>query len=135
MKDVVVPYYMNVNLYDDKGEKVSVVAKIDSGADNCSIDEKLAKDLGLSDRDDILAEADIANANGVSKRPVIRIEFEVSEYNIETVATVSDRSSLDCPLLIGRSALKHDSVRFLINPLEKAATLLKRVASRISLKS
>lgn len=128
-KVIVVPYFLEVQLKDDK-EKIHLVkAKVDSGADNCSIDENLAKKLGLCENNDIVAEADIVNANGIDKRPVIKINFIINDESIKTFATVADRGNLDCPLLIGRSALKNEKFKILIDPLQKVANQLKTIAS------
>lgn len=131
MKDIIVPYFLPVHLKNDEGKEIVVEAKVDSGADNCSLDEKLAKELGLNDHDDVVAEADIVNANGVDKRPVIQIHFNLGGEEIKTLATVADRSELDCPFLIGRSALKNDNVRFLVDPLKKIAYDLRKLASQL----
>ena len=112
-----------------------VLAKFDSGADNCSLDEKLAEELGLNQN--FVAEADIINANGSDKRPVIEILFQLKDNSIKikTYATLADRSDLDCPLLIGRNALQpNEELRFLINPetaFKKASKKLLYIATKI----
>lgn len=134
MKDLIVPFYLDVVILGSPDvESHTVSAKVDSGADNCSLDIRLAQKLGLAEAEEVVAEADIINANGVDKRPVVEIEFELEGIKIKTLATIADRTNLDCPFLIGRSALKNDEVRFLIDPLKRASSNLKKLAKNIRL--
>lgn len=77
-------------------------AKIDTGADRCSIDIGLAEALRLEE----VGEVKVRNANGVKKRPVYAatIKFERDRYDV--TMTGSDRTELECPLIIGRDLLK-----------------------------
>ena len=80
---------------------IGLRAKIDTGADRCSIDEALAEALGLEQID----EVKVRSANGLVKRPVYAatIKFEREVYEI--TLTGSDRNNLECPMLIGRDLL------------------------------
>lgn len=84
------------------GWAIGARAKIDTGADRCSIDIDLAEALRL----EVIGEVNVRNANGVVKRPLYcaTIKFEREKYDV--TMTGSDRSGLECPMLIGRDLLK-----------------------------
>jgi len=84
------------------GWAVGLRAKIDTGADRCSIDIDLAEALKL----EVIGEIKVRNANGVVKRPLYSatIKFEREKYDL--TMTGSDRNNLECPMLIGRDLLK-----------------------------
>lgn len=131
-QNVVLNYMQKVLLRDANGKTNEIIAKFDSGADNCSLDETLAKNLGL-DKNQV-AEAEIINANGEDIRPVVEISFTLpeKEITIKTFATLADRSDLDSPFLVGRNALQpqegeEETLKFLIDP-KKTASELYRIA-------
>lgn len=101
-------------LAGDKKTKIPVRAKLDTGAFRTSIDEKLAQDFGLLQADNILFVRHAQSALGKKRRPVIELTFYLQGRKIKTAASVSDRSRLRTPLLIGR----RDLVPFLIRPEE-----------------
>ncbi len=84
------------------GWAIGLRAKIDTGADRCSIDIGLAEAMGLEE----VSEVKVRSANGVVRRPVYSaiIKFERSKY--EVTMTGSDRNNLECPMLIGRDLLR-----------------------------
>ena len=84
------------------GWAIGLRAKIDTGADRCSIDIGLAEAMGLEE----VSEVKVRSANGVVRRPVYSaiIKFERNKY--EVTMTGSDRNNLECPMLIGRDLLK-----------------------------
>lgn len=84
------------------GWAIGLRAKIDTGADRCSIDIGLAEAMGLEQ----VSEVKVRSANGVVKRPVYSavIKFERRKY--EVTMTGSDRNKLECPMLIGRDLLR-----------------------------
>jgi len=81
---------------------IGLRAKIDTGADRCSIDDMLAQALGL----ELSGRVVVKNANGEVRRNVYlaTIKFEGNKYEI--TLTGSDRNELECPLLLGRDLLK-----------------------------
>lgn len=95
-----------VKIKSAKGKKVSVRAKIDTGAWRTSIDENLAEELGLVTPDNILWYRKVRSSFGRERRPVIDLVFWLKGRRIETNATLSNRSKLRNKVLIGRKALK-----------------------------
>lgn len=93
------------------GEKQTVRAKIDTGAFRTSIDEKLAKELGLLDPENILWQVGFRSALGREERKVVGISFWLKGKKIKTSASVSDRSSLKRAMIIGRRDLLGFAVR------------------------
>ena len=109
----VIGAYERVQILDSKGRKISVLAKIDTGADLSSLDRKLADELGLLREDNIIFTRKYKSAIGKhQKRPVISLTFYLAGKKIETVADVVDRSSLRTKMLIGARDIKD----FVINP-------------------
>jgi hypothetical protein len=91
--------------------KARVQARIDTGADYSSIDLALAEKLGPFP---IIGHLRVRNAHGVSERPVIRMAFVLKGQKRTSEFTVTPRTHLDYPVLIGRKALQG----FLIDPNE-----------------
>lgn len=94
------------------GEKYPVKAKVDTGAFRTSIDEELARKLGLLSPENILYHGRYRSSMGQEKRPVVEVVFWLGGKKIKTTANVSDRSDLKRPMIIGRRDLKE----FLVNP-------------------
>lgn len=102
-----------VNVFEDieiqsfMGEKVKVKAKLDTGAWRTSIDEQLAKDLGLLNPENILLEKYFKSALGKEKRPLISLVFWLKGRKIKTIVNIADRSKLRRPITIGRRDLRN----------------------------
>ena len=97
-----------------KNGPVTIQAKVDSGALRTSIDEKLAHELGLEMGADKLH---VRSANGESVRPTAKVTYEIAGRKISSVVTVTDRSQMTCPMIIGRL----DMNGFLIDPARGGA--------------
>ncbi len=95
-----------VELVDDKGEKVKCKAKIDTGADSSSIDRKLAEELGLLKRSNVLYENYFRSALGRRKRLVVQGTFYLAGRKIKSLFSITDRSRLKYKVLIGKRDLK-----------------------------
>ena len=98
-----------VTLASDSGEK-EFDARIDTGARLSSIDTNLVAELGLGP---ITRTKKVRSANGKSLRPVIKIKVKLADREFEEDFTVTDRSHMTFPVLIGRNILEQD---FLIDP-------------------
>lgn len=94
------------------GERVSVKAKIDTGAYRSSIDEGLARRLDLLNPENVILERFYRSALGREKRPLIELVFWLKGRKVKTTASVANRSGLKRPMIIGRRDLKS----FLVTP-------------------
>jgi len=94
--------------------KIETEAKIDTGAFRSSIDRDLAERLGLLKEENILWKNrfEYRSAVGLQPRPVIGFTFWLAGRKIQTTASVSNRSKMNYPVLIGRN----DLMGFLIRP-------------------
>jgi len=123
-----------VKLIGKDGVEVEIEAKIDTGADSSSIDTELAERLGFgdamkmfrersdgkdivknlsksdrealfSDIDDLADTALVRSSNGISYRPMFRIEIAMDRVRIFAKVSVIDRSNLGYAAIIGRKNL------------------------------
>lgn len=93
---------------DNKTQKIE--AKLDTGALRSSIDEKLARELGLKKNN---REVFVKSASGQSTRNMVDITFILAGKKIKTAASVINRNGLEFPMIVGRRDLKD----FLIKPI------------------
>ena len=94
----------------DRRIKKTLPARIDTGATRSSIDAKIVNELKLGP---VVSVLEVKNANGVSLRPTIEVEFKLRDKNMKAEFTVSDRSHMKYKALIGRNVLKKG---FLVDP-------------------
>jgi len=76
-------------------------AVIDTGATRTSIDEGLARTLNLKSA----GRVRVRNAMGVQKRKLVWLQIDVFNETIILKASITNRSKLSCPILIGRDIL------------------------------
>lgn len=88
------------------------LAKIDTGADSSSIDEKVLEKLGGDKK--VVSHKIIRSALGKHKRPTMFLEVEFKGQHFRQKFTVSDRSNLKYKVLIGKDILQKGN--FVINP-------------------
>ena len=94
-----------------KGKSKILTARVDTGAEICSMDEHLAKGLNLGP---IEKMKKIKSAHGIKHRPVVRANVMISGRKFEKVRfTLADRKHLKYAVLVGQNILKHG---FLIDP-------------------
>lgn len=103
--------FEEIELEDLMGERHWVKAKVDTGAFRSSIDEGLAKKLGLLDPENTLWNVGFRSALGREERKVVGVTFYLKGKKIKTSASVSDRSKLKRLMIIGRRDLLGFSVR------------------------
>jgi len=87
-----------------------IVARIDTGATNSSIDINLAGKLNLGP---IIKTKMVKSTHGNRLRPVIIMNVEIAGENISGEFTLADRGHMKYPVLIGQNILKNG---FLIDP-------------------
>ena len=80
---------------------VTVEAKIDTGADRCSIDVGLAHALGW----DIEGSSTVKNANGRQKRDYGSGTISIEDEEFLMCASFAERDTLSHPVLIGYELL------------------------------
>ncbi len=90
-----------------------VVARIDTGAMSSSIDIKIAKDLHFPIISGLTKT--IRSANGETIRKVVQATLEIQGKKISAKMSITDRSHMTYPLLIGRDILTQE--KFIIDPL------------------
>lgn len=94
-------------------KKVPVWAKIDTGALRSSIDRKLAQDLGLLTPENTIFTRYYQSALGKRKeRKVIGLTFYLKGRRIKSNASITNRSHLSTPFLVGI----RDLAGFLVRP-------------------
>jgi len=93
----------------DTGKSGEELARIDTGAVRSSIDTDLARELGL-DLDDA-EKVTVTSSLGREERPLVSVTLQIGDRSIRTRVTVTDRSHLSTPVLIGR----HDLDGFLVD--------------------
>jgi hypothetical protein len=95
-----------VKVVNGDGKRVEVPAKIDTGAWKTSIDQDLAEQLNLLEKSNVLWVKLYQSSLGKEKRRVINLKFYLAGRKIDTVASVTSRSHLRIPMIIGRKDLK-----------------------------
>jgi hypothetical protein len=93
-------------------KKEEIWAKIDTGAWRTSIDRDLARELGLTKRENVLWKKKVKSSIGIETRPVINLKYYLAGRKIETIASVANREGLKRSMIIGR----RDLGGFLIKP-------------------
>lgn len=93
------------------GRKVTVKAKIDTGAWSSSIDKEFARSLGLYEKENMLLYENRLSAIGEERRPVIAVTFWLAGRKVVTKMSVANRSKLTYKVLLGRTDLQGFLVR------------------------
>ena len=93
-------------------KKTEIRAKLDTGAWRTSIDKDLAKELGLTEKENILWTKIYKSSLGEEKRKVVNLTFYLAGRRITTIASVASRGNLRTQLIIGR----RDLGGFLVKP-------------------
>lgn len=100
-------------LFGKKGKK-EVIARIDTGATNSSIDSSLAKELDMGPE---LKHTKVKSTHGTRYRPVITADVIIAGDMRHAEFTIADRAHMKYRVLIGQNILKKG---FLIDPSKGA---------------
>lgn len=99
-----------VIILDQEGRQHSLLAKIDTGAYRTTIDEGIARKIGIDKP--IIIHKDVRGALGTQTRPVIALSMTLRNKVITTEASIVDRSHMKYDMILGRRDLRG----FLVNP-------------------
>ena len=91
------------------GTQKTYNAKVDTGAFRTAIDWSVAKDLNLKP---ISQKILVDSANARQLRQAAKVTFTLAGKRFSTIATITDRSHMNYPVIIGRK----DMTGFVINP-------------------
>lgn len=97
--------FEEVEVYSFNGERIPVKAKLDTGAYRTSIDQDIAKKLGLLHPKNVILEKFYKSALGRERRALIDLTFWLKGRKVKTAVNVTDRSGLKRPMIIGRRDL------------------------------
>lgn len=86
--------------------KISVPAKIDTGAWRSSIDRTFAKEHGLLKKGNVLWTKVFKSSLGTEERPVINISYYLAGKKVDTAASVANRKGLKKVFIVGRRDLQ-----------------------------
>lgn len=100
-----------VIVFGTNGRKMDMVARIDTGATNSSIDLKAAGRLELGP---IKRTQLVKSASGKGRRAIVSVKIKLDGKLLEDDFTVAERKHLTYPILIGQNILKKGD--FLIDP-------------------
>jgi hypothetical protein len=103
----------NVQLKGNAGKEAELLARIDTGAQNSSIDLLTAQELRLGP---IIKTKSIRNSHGNSLRPVVKAKIVIANKQLEGEFTIANRSNMRYKVLVGQNLLQQG---FLIDPSKK----------------
>lgn len=106
--------YEEVEIVGTNGERTTLTAKVDTGADISSLDYRVADAMGLTADDNLLYESSFYNTLGRKKRKVVGITYYMAGRKIKSKVSITDRSKVRTKMLIGWS----DLGSFMIMPSE-----------------
>lgn len=110
---ITIGFYEKVKVFDKNGEEGedTHIARVDTGATMSSIDLVLAGRYNLGP---ILRTKYVKNAHGNKLRPIVEAELIIAGKKVKGEFTLSDRSNMKYPILIGQNLLIKG---FIIDPL------------------
>jgi hypothetical protein len=91
-------------VYGENDLKKEEIAKIDTGAHRSAIDVSLVSQLKLGP---IIATKQVKSSNGqIELRPIIRVKIKIGEQEVTDKFSVTNRTNMKFPILIGKTLLK-----------------------------
>jgi len=105
--------FEQVEVKGSNNKKHLVDAKVDTGAYRTSLDRGLAKKLGLLKEENVVFTRHYRSSLGINQiREVIRVKFWMRGIEVNSLASVVDRTHMNLPMLIGRKDLKQFVVMY-----------------------
>jgi len=104
VRDLILDRSVEVELHftDTSWTPLLIDGKVDTGADRCSIDETLAKYLGWK----VTGYRTVKSSLGREERDIVKGTVMIRGVKFLMSATVTDRSDLSHPLLVGHHVIK-----------------------------
>lgn len=102
-QDVVVGQRELVRMTGPDGTTIEVTATVDTGAGRSSIDDDVARDLGIDPGQ--ASTITVQSALGEEERPVAPVAFQVAGRTQVVEVSINDRAELTDPVLVGRDQL------------------------------
>ncbi len=99
-----------VIIIDQEGGQHALLAKVDTGAYRTTIDEGVARKIGIDKP--VIVHKGVRGALGTQTRPVIALSMSIRSKHIKTEASMVDRSHMKYDMILGRRDLRG----FLVNP-------------------
>ena len=104
VRDLILDRTVDVEMFHSDTDWPSIVVegKVDTGADRCSIDETLAQHLGWK----VTGYRTVKSSLGREERDIVQGTVTIRGLTFLMSATVTDRSDLSHPLLVGHNVIK-----------------------------
>ena len=104
VRDLILDRTVEVEMFhsDTDWPSIIVEGKVDTGADRCSIDETLAQHLGWK----VTGYRTVKSSLGREERDIVQGTVTIRGLTVLMSATVTDRSDLSHPLLVGHNVIK-----------------------------
>jgi len=99
-----------VIVFDKNGKQFPLLAKVDTGAYRTSIDENIARKLGIDKP--VIIQKDVRGGLGRQTRPIVSLSFLLQNKRIITEVSLIDRSHMKYDMILGRRDLRG----FFVNP-------------------
>lgn len=100
-----------ITIFGNNNLRKTVMARIDTGATNSSIDMGVAGELELGP---IKKTRLVKSASGKGRRAIIAVKVKLDNKVLEDDFTIAERKHMTYPVLIGQKILKKGN--FLIDP-------------------
>lgn len=100
----VIGHEETVEIITPENERRKILAKMDTSASLSSIDIELAKNLKLDKLDKTVS---VETKNGIQKRPLAKLAFNLEGIRVETEAKLFDKEDSGYSLIIGKKDLKN----------------------------
>lgn len=104
--------FEKVKLVLSDGKEFEMAVKVDTGAYRTSIDKHMALELGLVEDDNHKGNVTVRSSLGKHKRPVVGITYLLGGQLVQTTASLTDRSNMNFPMIIGRRDLVTFSIEY-----------------------